>query len=346
MGEKRVVYHQCRVGDVLSRPIINESNGVILCKKGKVLTEEIIEWLDKFRHSDIYILENEWNKVWHLEEKHEKVYSQSKSHVRLFLEHFRFSDDLEHHLISDTCEQFFEAFGGDHSAVMGCVNKVRSVDEYTYTHCLNVGMLAVVLGKWMGLSEEALRELMVAGMLHDVGKYRVPEKILNKKGKLTEAEYFVMKKHVNYGYEMLKNQPQIKEAIKLGVLCHHERNDGTGYPRQLKGEEIHLYGKILAVVDVYDAMISERVYKKRETPFEVMEYMMNYELGNLDPKILLTFIKNIANYYIGVDVVLNTRQNAKVVFLPQHCMYRPIVKTSSEYIDLSQQSHIKIIDIV
>ncbi|MGL4736716.1 MAG: HD-GYP domain-containing protein [Cellulosilyticaceae bacterium] len=346
MKEKKVLYGQCKAGDILSRHIVNSANGVILCKKGKALSEDTIEWLKNFIHSDIYVVGDGWSKVWHLDEEHVKNYQQQKYRVKDALESFRFSEAINYGAIQEVCRQFGDVFGQDHSAIMGCVNMVRSVDEYTYTHSLNVGMLAVVVGKWLKLPEEALKDLMMAGLLHDIGKYRVPDKILNKRGELTPAEKLVMRRHVNYGYDRIKELPGVSEGVKLAVLSHHERNDGKGYPRQLIGEEIPLYGKILAVVDVYDAMISERVYKQRETPFEVMGYMMREELGRLDPEILLTFLTNIANYYIGVEVLLSTGEQAKVVFLPQNCIYRPIVKVDENYIDLSQENDIRIVDIL
>lgn len=346
MKEKNVSVHQCKPGDVLSRHIVNSSNGVILCKKGKALTLETIEWLKNFIHSDIYIVDNDWNKVWHLEEHHVKAYENQKDKVRSTLESFRFSDQIKYDAIKEVCQEFNKVFEKDNSAIMGCVNRIRSVDEYTYTHSLNVGMLASMVGRWMKLPEAALDHLMIAGLLHDLGKYRVPDKILNKRGSLTAGEYLVMKKHVNYGYDHIKNLEDVPEDVKLAVLTHHERGDGKGYPRQLRGEEIPLYGRILAVVDVYDAMISERVYKDKETPFEVMGYMLKEEIGRLDPEILLTFLTNIANYYIGVDVLLSTGEKATVVFLPQNCIYRPIVKAGDQYIDLSQKQDIKIVDII
>lgn len=346
MEEKKRSLSQCKVGDILSRHVWNEGNGVVLCKKGRTLTEETLEWLKNFRHSDIYILEDRWNQIWNLNEEDIEVYEESTELVKDVLENFRFSDKVDYDTIHKIGERCFETFNEKNSAVMGCVNRMREVDAYTYTHSMNVGMLAVMVGRWMGVPEEGLSELMIAGLLHDIGKYRVPEKILNKKGKLTAEELCVMRKHVNYGYDLLKQNNDIHERVRMGVLSHHERNDGSGYPRQLKDNEIHPYGKILAVVDVYDAMISERVYKKRETPFEVMEHMLTEEIERLDPQILLVFIQNIAKYYIGVDVRLNTGEEATVVFLPPHCVYRPIVKVNEKYIDLSREKYIHITDII
>lgn len=345
MNEKQVILEECVAGNIVNRDIIDIRSGVVLCQKGFVLTEESIEWIAKFLYSDIYILVDEWTKVWNIDEKTIATYETNKVKLNDLLQSLKDSKNININQLKEIKEDFMNELSNN-STIMGCVNIIKTVDEYTYAHCLNVGMLAVLMGRWLKLREEQIQDLFLAGILHDVGKYKVNPKIINKRGPLNIIEYAMVKKHVIYGYDLIKDMNNLSEGVKQGVLCHHERIDGTGYPRELSDKEIHLFGKVIAIADMYDAMISERVYKQRQTPFEVMDEMLKEGINKLDTAILLTFLKNIANYYIGVFVKLSTGDVGEVVFIHPHCVYRPIVKVGDNYIDLDTQKDIHIIDIV
>lgn len=345
MREQLVEVSQCKAGDRVAREVIDIRSGVVLCAKGHELTDEGIQWLKKFMCSDIYIEVEEWNKVWNLSEESTKKYENSKKKLSITLESLRLSRTIDTQEIDEIKEDVRDLLKSN-STIMGCVNIVKNVDEYTYSHSMNVGMLAALIGKWLKLSEQQIEELFLAGLLHDAGKYKINPNIINKKGPLTKDEFSAIKKHVIKGYELAKSIDLVPNAVMQGIIGHHERIDGSGYPRELKGDEIHLFGKIVAIADVYDARISARCYKPRETPFEVMEAMYNEEVDKLDTNILLTFLKNIANYYIGVYVKLSTGAVGEVVFIHPHCVYRPIVNIGSTYIDLDTQRDIRIVDVV
>ncbi|MGL5677211.1 MAG: HD-GYP domain-containing protein [Cellulosilyticaceae bacterium] len=345
MKEQYVELEGCKPGDILSRDVIDIRTGIVLCNAGHTMNATTLEWLKKFVHSEIYIEQDSWNKVWNLSEDTIKTYDETKNKLGDLLESFKHSKVVDPGKLQEIKGSFYSELSHNNT-IMGCVNIVKKVDEYTHTHCMNVGMLAVLIGKWLHLSEEQLSDLFLAGALHDAGKYKVTPSVINKRGSLTNEEYNVVKKHVIYGYELIKDIKDISEEVKHGVLGHHERIDGTGYPRELAGDEIHLFGKIIAIADTYDAMISERVYKKRQTPFEVMEAMEKEGLDKLDTKILLTFLHSIADYYTGVFVKLNTGAVGEVIFIHPHCVYRPIVKVDEQYIDLDTQRNIRIMDIV
>lgn len=345
MREHRIEIYDCKIGDVIARDIIDIRSGVVLCHKGHILTDESIRWLNKFLCSEIYIEENTWNKVWNVSDKEVKTYEASKEKLNKTLLAIQAGESIDEKMVEEIKEAFSSHLN-DNSVIMGCVNIIKTLDEYTYAHSLNVGMLSVLIGKWLGLTNAQTDELFLAGMLHDTGKYRIDQHILNKKGDLTSQEYTIIKKHAIEGYNLIKDSRLLGQGIKEGVLSHHERIDGSGYPRELSGDEIHLYGKILAIADTYDAMISERIYKKRQTPFEVMEAMLNEGIDKLDTKILLTFLRNMADYYIGVYVKLSTGEVGEVVFVHPHCIYRPIVKVGDTYYDLDTRTDLKIIEMV
>lgn len=230
--------------------------------------------------------------------------------------------------------------------VLGRLRQIEINDEYTYKHSINVSLIATMIGKWMGFSKNEIYDLAMAGLLHDIGKSRVPNEILNKPGKLTDEEYAIMKKHADYGYDILKNTSGINESIILGALEHHERVDGKGYPLGLYGNRIHMYGKIIAVADVYDAMTSKRVYKSKICPFRVAELIFQDSFGPLDPVIANTFLKNIFQFYVGNIVKLNDNQIGTVIFVNKYNPTRPLVKTSAGFIDLSQNYQYEIIDVI
>ena len=203
----------------------------------------------------------------------------------------------------------------------------------------------MLIGQWMKYGDNMIESLLIAGLLHDIGKMKVDPAILNKPGKLTESEFEEMKKHPRYSYELLQDDKSISLDVKVGILMHHEKIDGSGYPYGVYSENINDIAKVLAVADVYDAMLSERPYKKKHSPFDVMQLMQEGVFGKLDTKILLTFLTHIASYYIGVYVQLSTGEIGEVVAINPACVYKPIVKVKDKYIDLFTEKSISIVEL-
>ena len=230
--------------------------------------------------------------------------------------------------------------------VINCLNKVRNTDEYTYTHSLNVSFLCLLIGKWMRLSIGNIRLLVEAGLLHDIGKAMIPGDILNKPDKLTEAEFDEIKKHPVYGLKILEKRSIHDGKILNAVLMHHERNDGLGYPLGIKEKEIDYYAKIIAVADIFDAMTSKRVYKDKESPFKVFELLEKSAFGVLDTKIVSAFLSNIAAYYIGDRIKLNTGDIGEIVYINPRSIPHPLVKVRDRYVDLSTEKSLSIVEIV
>lgn len=345
MTEKRIKLRECKVGDILAKNVIDLRTGNILLSKGHIIISDNIKWVSKFAYSDIYIYLDSWNKVWNLNEEEIESYEHTRSNVKSLLDEVQDGKSVDNEKLKGVADKFFSNLNNNHT-IMGCVNKVKGVDEYTYIHCMNVGMLAVMIGRWIKLSEKDFNHLFLAGVLHDVGKYRVDLEILNKKGLLDKDEYEIIKKHVIYSYQVAREIKELKSDVLSGILCHHERLDGSGYPGALEGDQIGVFGRIIAIADVYDAMISERVYKSKETPFTVMEKLLQEGFNKLDTNILLTFLNNMAQYYLGVQVVLSTGEIGEVVFIHPQCVYRPMVKVGEKYIDLYEKLDIEILDML
>jgi len=150
---------------------------------------------------------------------------------------------------------------------------VGSYDNRTFDHSINVAILSTMIGVAMGFDNEKLRKIAQAGLLHDIGKTLLPLSLINKEGPLTDEEYELVKKHTEYGLLILRNNVTIPSTVRNAVFSHHENEDGTGYPRQIKSDKIHIFAKIIHVADVYDAMISKRSYKDAMSVSDVLEYM-------------------------------------------------------------------------
>lgn len=204
----------------------------------------------------------------------------------------------------------------------------KNYDDYTYQHCLNVATLAVSTGISLKLNNYMLHELGMAGVLHDIGKTLIPLEIINKKGKLTDEEFELMKLHPIYGFRQL--QHLVSYDILRGIESHHEKLDGTGYPYGRTKENISLYGKILAVCDVYDALTSDRAYRKTFFPSEVIEYIMAGADSHFDYEVLSNFLKNIVAYPLGTFVKLSNGKIGVVVNNYSENIMRPVIRVVNE----------------
>lgn len=225
--------------------------------------------------------------------------------------------------------------------VMINVIDLRTYDDYTYSHSLNVSVISAVIGTALGMSREAVSELAMGALIHDVGKMFVDKKILNKPERLTTKEFEEMKKHSELGFEYLCGHFDISENSKITALQHHEKYDGSGYPNELSGEDIHKYSRIVCVADVYDALMSDRPYRKAMLPSDVMEYMMGGYNTMFDPEIVSALTKKVAPYPVGTCLLLSTGQLGIVIENNESASLRPVVKLvengkpTDQYIDLS-----------
>lgn len=228
------------------------------------------------------------------------------------------------------------------SGLFDLFSELQAKDDYTYRHNIAVGMISTMIGKWMGLPEQDLMQLTTAGLLHDVGKMQIPEEILSKPGKLTEEEFALMKQHTVFGYELLRNTPGITEQQALVALRHHERLDGSGYPSGLKGDEIDLFSRIVAVADIFHAMSSPRAYRDASAFHEVLYQLSSDAYSALDPAITGLFIQKIMQSMIGQKVQLTNQQQGTVVLVHQHDPLHPLVQIGDAYVDLSKTRTVKI----
>ena len=256
-----------------------------------------------------------------------KVYSHCLSHVMDVMRKVRQGlsvDFLQSYEAVDTLMLGVEA----DPAHMTLLSKLHHYDDYTLRHSLNVSLLSLIFGSHLGMEREGLRRLAFAGLYHDVGKFRIPLEILNKPGRLSEREFEVMKHHSLIGFDMLKKQPGLTEDVLLGVLHHHERYDGKGYPKQLKADEKDPFSRILTIVDIFDALTSDRAYKKAYTPHESLKAMFAWRNESFHPGLLEKFVECFGVYPPGSFVRLTDQTYGLVAEARAEHPARPVVKVS------------------
>lgn len=326
------------VGYILDENIYD--NRVLLLKQGTIITEHIKDLL-KNRKS-VKIIKNV------IEE--ENYVQEDLSDDRLVT----LNESVKNRIHEDVT-QLFEDVADNNNATLAqdisdtLVNDVlkkdgvglnldalKISDEYTFKHSVDVAAAGIILGKYLGLGEDSLRDIGTAGVLHDIGKIKIPKEILNKNGKLTDEEFTIIKNHPVYGYQLLADNKEISEPIRRAVLYHHEHFDGSGYPSKLKGNKIPLYARVLTVVDVFDALVTERPYHKAYGVEDTLELMYTMT-AQFDIGIFQAFLKSLVVYPIGSMLELSTGTKVQVIKSNKGYPLRPVVKDikTGEVLDLA-----------
>ncbi len=231
------------------------------------------------------------------------------------------------------------------SSLINFISHLENFDDHTFSHSINVSLIAFTLGQWLGFEENQLKELAVAGLIHDIGKTEIDINIINKPGALDKKELEIIRGHALSGFRTIEKQ-DIPYNVKMAVLMHHERYDGSGYPLGAKNDQISDYAKIVAIADIYDAMTSNRAYRDKYCPFEVIRCLYDEHLTKLDTQFLMTFLYNIAYCYLDNWVELSTGEEGKIVFINKYKPASPIVQVDNVMVDLSEETNISITKIL
>jgi len=205
------------------------------------------------------------------------------------------------------------------------VEGIRVYDEYTFIHCVDVCVMSIILGKALGYHKVNLTELGIGALLHDIGKVRIAKEIINKPGKLTEEERKEIERHTEYTFQILQECHEISLLSALIAYQHHERFDGHGYPQGLKGTKIQEYSKIVAVADVYDALVTDRSYRPGMWPYEAAEIIQASSGRHFDPGVVKSFLDNIVIYPVGSPIELNNKTRGIVTKINKMMPSRPVV---------------------
>lgn len=294
------------------------SDGVLLIKKDTEVTDRILTLLKCYNGKiKVHIKVNEDTVIKYDDtEEQDRIFKISDSIKQRTLEsvELMYRGDSQETIsssamsIADTILQ-----GLDYNkSVIISVDALKISDEYTFKHCVDVGAMSVIIALKLKESHKFLKDIALAGVLHDLGKSKIPLEILNKPTKLDAEEWKMMKMHPVYGYRMIEHIDGISSEIKKAVLEHHENIDGTGYPIGLKGEAICRMARILTVADVYDALVTDRPYKEAKSPADALEIMMGMS-NKFDIEILKTFINCVILYPIGTTIKLSNNELCTVI---------------------------------
>lgn len=267
-----------------------------------------------------------------IDEKHKEVLEGTKK----VFEQIRSGDVLDRESLEAQVEALLPDMLRNNDILMR-LNQMKETDDYSFNHALRVSMLSSMIGKWLGYSDERLKELALTGLLFDIGKLKIPEEILLKKGPLTPSEMEIAQKHSQLGYLLLLKTPGITQDVKFAALQHHERLDGTGYPLKVKEGQIHEYSKIIMVADTFDAMIQNRVYKEKVSPFQAAEYIYWHSGSIFDAKICHVLLSNLSEFYLGKACVLSNGNKGRIVYIDINEPIRPIVQIDSQFIVLTKR---------
>lgn len=220
-------------------------------------------------------------------------------------------------------------------------NRMPNEDELTYTHCLNSALLAGAFADWLEMSQEDKETLILSGFYYDIGKLQLPYEILWKPGKLTDAEFEMVKKHPVIGYALVRNS-LLNDHVKNAVIMHHERLDGSGYPYRMSGAKIDVFARYIAIIDSYLAMASPRSYRNALTPLQVIG-TFEQNMDKYDVELLMPLLKRIADAQIGSMVQLSDDSIWEVFILHPQKLSRPILKNdANEFLDLLEEPELEI----
>jgi putative nucleotidyltransferase with HDIG domain len=346
MGQHNTRIEECKSGMILSKDVYTDK-GAILMKEGTVLTDFAIDKL----------VVNNIEKVWVIREQQgskddspavkvvKKEYVKRIEKIKTLFHNVLTDDSIEQSVneISSSIINSDKSTG----ELLRCIRSMKSIGDYMYSHSLNVASICCLIGNWMKLGAKEVEELTIAGLLHDIGKVKVPQEILKKKTELTKSETFEIKKHAQYGYDILKDKTGFSEELCNGVLMHHEREDGSGYPKGVKGDKINLISKIISVADLYSRITLDRVYRRTDTPFSVFEIFESSASQKFDTLTVYTLISNIAMYYIGDNVKLSNGMEGHIFYIDNEFVSRPLIKLNDgTTLDLRVRRDIKVAEIM
>ena len=305
----RLELSQVKPGMRLAKDVILP-DGRLLLLAGFIVKPLYLRKLEAFKVDYVYVEDGEYEPLEEFEE--ERLYNHAAATIKSIFAMTGKNRDADITAVVDTVNDILNKVM-ENETVMLQLTGIRDIDNYTFLHSVDVCIYSIIIGKKLGYGKEHLMTLGMGAILHDIGKCKVPIEILQKPDRLTDEEFHTMKMHTVYGYEIVKNSYQLSTKIANIAFQHHEKWNGSGYPMGISENEIDPLSRIVALADVYDALTSDRVYKKRELPHVAAEYIKNNSGILFDPYIVDLFINSIAVYTEGTLVLLSTGEVGSVV---------------------------------
>ncbi|MCG6552733.1 MAG: HD-GYP domain-containing protein [Candidatus Magnetominusculus sp. LBB02] len=253
------------------------------------------------------------------------VRNAAKQTIKNVLADVRIGKQIDMNQVGQIVPQMTDSIFRNKDALIG-LSRIKSVDEYLFFHSVSACVLMISLGHALGISRDIIDQIGTGALLHDIGKVKVNQTILNKPGRLTDDEFTQIKDHVVLGYEILKQIPNIPEVALVVTHQHHERYDGTGYPNKLKGDGLSIYGQMASIIDVYDALTSDRCYHKGMQSTDALRKIFEWSNANFNPEIVQHFIRCVGVYPIGTLVRLDNNRLAVVIESGKEALTKPKVR--------------------
>ena len=342
-------------GMELAEDAVSMRSGVV-CPAHTKLDQAAIDKLKRYQIMVVTVMESEDYTTTHYEKIacsrafksfSEQYQTQLNAYKYMINEFMEGRAPINTNLLLTVYRSLYDNVGDGDLLLDMLYSMLPSEDNVTYAHCLNAALIAGVFASWLEFDENDSNLMILSGFLYDIGKLKLPNKLIWKTGKLTDFEFNWMKTHTTLGYDLLKHQA-IDEHIINAALMHHERDDGTGYPNKLMGDAIDRYAKYMAIVDGYDAMTSARSYRNSLNPFQVIT---NFERGGLyqyDLTAVKRILMHIAAHQVGHVVTLNdeNQSHATVRMINPDNLSRPIIETEKGFVDMRDFPKMEIIAIL
>ncbi|RSL34122.1 HD-GYP domain-containing protein [Salibacterium salarium] len=322
--------------DKLGKALLND-DGKVLLNKGVGLSPRLIKRLNENHIKYVYIEDSETDDIVVeqplSDETRVKALQTMKEEFTVIGKDEKLATSLRAEKVSENFTNVVDMVLDDvkgHSEAVSLLSDVMLFDSYIFSHSLQVTIYSLRLAMELGYSDKQLREIGLGAILHDVGKMKLPEEILNKRGKLTEDEFKEIKKHPENGYYILKDMPNVPLLAAHCALQHHERLDGSGYPSGLTDKEMHDYAKVISVADVFDAVTSHRVYRSAMLPSQGLEILYSGAGTLFDYEKVAAFQKVVALYPSGMKIDLSDGSKGVVVKQNKNLPHRPVVRVTEE----------------
>ena len=340
-NKKRIDLRRAKPGMVLASPVLSE-NGRVIINEDVALTEAILQNLATWQIPAVSIWDEEELPRQFSATHFADEYDNTVQLVDSAFASMRFCGELplaemQQNVVGSVL-QMTETIGAMHH-----LHAMRRLGEYTIHHSVGVSVICGVLGKWLGYEGTALRDLVLAGLLHDIGKTQIPEELIAKPEKLTDEEMAQMKQHSALAIELLRKTETATMDVVLAILQHHERMDGSGYPNKLRGDQIHPYARILAVADLYDAVTNDRPFQPKISPFSAARLIAGDMYDKLDTATSATFLEHLRDQFTGCQVQLSDGRMAEVILIGSDYTFHPVVKTQDgKFVDIGRNPKLKI----
>ncbi|MGE5405764.1 MAG: HD-GYP domain-containing protein [Candidatus Saccharibacteria bacterium] len=322
---RRISVNSLQPGMVVGRTIF-DNDGRALLSAGITLNESQIKHLIETGFTSIYIKNDFASDI---DAPPDVISDETRIEtIRLVKESFQTLEQRRRLNISSvqaTVDKLIDELLMNRSILVNLAD-IRSHDDYTFSHCVSVCVLAIMTGITMGYSEQRLKEIGIGALLHDIGKVRIDKDILVKPGELTDEEYNEVKCHPEYGFDILRTYDDVPLLSAHIAFQHHERWDGKGYPRRLTAEEIHEYARIVSVADVYDALMADRPYRPAYSVNQAVTIISRMSGTQFDPRVLNALVANIAIFPVGSVVALSTGEIGVVIQVHKDLPAKPVVR--------------------